>query len=300
MHNIYSEIQARGAIIDLSQRAQFQLTGSDRIRYLNGQVSADVRKLKADESLYACVMTAKGKMCADVFISPAADALRIDAEPILRENLAARLERYIIADDCELSDITDNTALFFEIPPANDPTQPGQIRSRRMGFDGYDHVVDRTQSDAYWNRLAAERLVLDEATAETLRIEQGVPRWGFELDENVIPVEAGLDRTAIDYYKGCYIGQEVISRIKSIGHVNRRLCAFVSPENTPLTPGMQLFDASEKAVGVLTSATFSFTFQKPIALGYLKRGIEPGVLSARTASDGTACPVETKELPLIP
>src|SRR5438128_9673699 len=96
---IYADFKKRGGIADLSSRAKFHLTGSDRVRFLNGQVSNDVRKLSPRESLHACVMTPKGKMCGDIFISAGPDFLRIDAEPALRESLAARLERYIIADD---------------------------------------------------------------------------------------------------------------------------------------------------------------------------------------------------------
>ena len=292
----YSEIKSRGAIVDLSSRAQFQLAGADRLRYLNGQVSNDVRKLKADASLYACVMTAKGKMCADVFISPGADFFRVDTESSLRESLAARLERYIIADDCELSDVTDQSALFFEIPPAGSPAPAGLVRSTRFGMEGFDHVVSREAAEATWNRLSAERLILDEQMVETIRIENGVPRWGLDLDENVIPMEAGLEQTAIDFNKGCYIGQEIVSRIKSVGHVNRRLCGFLS--DSPLAPGMQLLDDSLKPAGILTSATFSFAFQKPIALGYLKRGVGMGVLTARSSS-GPDCLLQPKELPFI-
>jgi folate-binding protein YgfZ len=313
MQNILSEIQARGTVIDLSARARFQLSGSDRVRYLNGQVSNDVRKLKAEASLYACVMTAKGKMCADVFISSSADFLRIDTEPELRESLAARLERYIIADDCQLTDVTDQTAHYFEILPGtiasagaslshsshSSHAASPRVLSRRFGFEGYDHFLPRESSETAWNALAQERLVLDARTAEILRIENGVPRWGYELDEHVLPMEAGLDATAIDFNKGCYIGQEIISRIKSLGHVNRRLCRFES--NSELLPGMELFvDDSDKPVGLLTSATFGFT--RPVALGYLKRGVDLTVLTARSpegSPTGPACPpclVETKEL----
>src|SRR5437870_3117970 len=109
---IYAEARRRGALIDLSHRATWHVRGADRVRFLNGQVSNDVRKLKPDEAIRACVLTAKGKLCGDVFISAAPDFLRIDAEPSLRETLSARLERYIIADDVTLEDVTDELRLF--------------------------------------------------------------------------------------------------------------------------------------------------------------------------------------------
>ena len=150
--------------------------------------------------------------------------------------------------------------------------------------------------------LAGVLSELSEPLLESLRIEAGIPRWGRELDENTLPPEAGLERTHIDYAKGCYIGQEVISRLKSIGHVNRRLVGFVAAENEPLKPGLRLFapdnDAAE--IGTLTSAAWSFALEKPVALGYLKRGSPMGELPAREAGDtGPARTVFAQELPLI-
>ena len=140
---------------------------------------------------------------------------------------------------------------------------------------------------------------------ETLRIEAGIPRWGAELSEDTIPVEAGLDKTAIDYHKGCYIGQEVISRIKSVGHVNKELQGFISTDDRPLKAGMLLAtpDAPDRKAGWLTSVTYSFALEKPVALGYLKRGTAAETLNARPANDaGTenTYPVLVKELPFIP
>lgn len=308
---LYSRIKARGGIADLSARAKFRLTGADRVRYLNGQVSGDVRKLAPSASLYACVMTAKGKMCADVFISGADDFLHVDAEPSLRESLAARLERYIIADDVTLEDVTDETALIFQaLPPGAPAPAVGEsevpvVHSHRFGLEGVDLIFPRTDFEKRWRELAERSDVIDDAMLETLRIEAGVPRWGFELSEDTIPVEAGLDRTAIDYHKGCYIGQEVVSRLKSVGHVNRQLCGFVSPDGTPLQAGMRLFapEHPDKPAGWLTSAAHSFALEKPVALGYVKRDIASRVFDARPANgagEETVCVVHVQELSLIP
>ncbi|MDQ3623697.1 MAG: folate-binding protein YgfZ, partial [Verrucomicrobiota bacterium] len=143
-------------------------------------------------------------------------------------------------------------------------------------------------------------VILDEPLLEALRIEAGIPRWGRELDEGTLPPEAGLDRTHIDYQKGCYIGQEVISRLKSIGRVNRRLCGFLSQRDRPLQAGMELFvaTAASASVGRLTSAAWSFSLEKPVALGYLERGAPDGDLLARAAGlPDTA--VSARELPLV-
>jgi len=149
--------------------------------------------------------------------------------------------------------------------------------------------------------LTGNHIVIDEPLAETLRIEAGIPRWGFELGEDTLPPEAGLDRTHIDYHKGCYIGQEVISRLKSVGHVNRQLTGFVSEAGAPLSPGMAIFAAaSATQTGVLTSAAYSFALEKPIALGYLKRGSPlDGLIARPVESTDAEVRVVVRTLPFV-
>src|SRR6266568_652597 len=120
---------------------------------------------------------------------------------------------------------------------------------------------------------------VDSGPAEVMRIEQGIARWGRELTEEIIPVEANLEQRTIDYEKGCYIGQEVISRMKMSGQTNQRLCGVVSLADVPLQPGMKLAapSAAGKEAGWITSATRSQRLGKQIALGYVKRGFNnPG------------------------
>jgi folate-binding protein YgfZ len=125
-----------------------------------------------------------------------------------------------------------------------------------------------------WQQLSSAFAFLDSATAEVIRIEQGIPRWSCELTEEIIPIEANLEQGTIDYQKGCYIGQEVISRIKMSGQTNKRLCGLISLDDVPLQPGMKLAAPSTagKEVGWITSATRSERLDKQIALGYVKRG----------------------------
>ena len=144
----------------------------------------------------------------------------------------------------------------------------------------------RNYASISWNG----RILFDDAVAERWRIEQGVPRWGRELTPEIIPLEANLEEDTIDYAKGCYIGQEVISRMKKSGQTNKRLCGLISVEGTPLSSGMRLFATDDgKEVGQITSATRSDRLGKEIALGFVKRGSnEIGTrLSAHTA-DGAA------------
>ena len=300
---IYALARSRGALIDLSARAKWRVTGADRVRYLNGQISNDVRKLEQGRAIHACVMTAKGKMSGDIFVSAEPEFLRLDAERALREPLAARLERYVISDDVALDDVTGEWALLHVLigsgkvlPPML--TDVTQTTATRYGRPGIDLLVPRAGLTSLRQHLGEIFTLLDDELAGVLRVEAGVPRWGAELGEETLPAEAGLDRTSIDYHKGCYIGQEVVSRIKSLGHVNRRLCGFVSASSLAAGMGLRL-PGEEKPVGSLTSAAWSFGLEKFAALGYLKRGVDAPLLEARLA-DAAPREVEVRELPLIP
>ncbi|PYL59004.1 MAG: hypothetical protein DMF30_00675 [Verrucomicrobia bacterium] len=147
-------------------------------------------------------------------------------------------------------------------------------RSRRVGSEGWDLWVESAGAEKTRNVLAADYRAIDESEWEVLRVENGIPRWGRELTPEIIPPEANLQARAIDYEKGCYIGQEVISRIKMSGQINKRLCGLVSVNDSPLIPGMRLASGTEerKEVGWVTSAAQSQSLGKEIGLGYVKRG----------------------------
>ena len=269
--------------IDLGARTLLRLSGGDRQRYLNGQVSNDVRKLDGNNAIAACVTTLKGKLDALVHITEHADAYLIDSEPELREPLLARLGRYIIADDCELEDVSDEWRLIhiigeFGLPPEG--AAAISRRSERFGQPGTDLWL------ATGAAVPDGLTILSNAESEAQRIRNGVPRWGAELTPDTLPAEAGLDATAIDFHKGCYIGQEVISRIKSVGRVNRKLVRMrVSggdqPEE-PLRPGMRVFH-DDREVGSLTSVA------GPEALGFVKRNHDQPGTRLKLASPADAC-----------
>ncbi len=304
----YRAFRERGGVADLASRVKLLFKGSDRVRYLNGQVTANVAAARVPGVLPACVATAKGKLCADVFLSLGPSAILVDADATLADTLPARMERYIIADDVTVEDATATIAIvhILGIAPA---ALPAEIRdallpSNRYGIPGFDwHPPFRKDLAPAWAQLAAQFPVLSDELLELIRIEHGVPRWGFELGENTLPAEAGLDRSHVNFHKGCYIGQEVISRIKSVGHVNRELCGFLSPDGTPLVRGARLFSADEpgKNLGQLTSTAFSFTLDRAIALGYLRRGAPTeGLLAASDAAPDAPVRVTVQPLPFCP
>ena len=292
----------RPFFLDLSARAKLRVAGADRFRFLNGQITNDLQKASETAAIEACVLNAKGKLNAHIFIAALGETLLIDAEPELRETLRVRLDRYVIADDVQIEDVTDEFSLFHvltEEPPASDC---GRIVSaRRFARRGWDIWSDPARHDASRQELALGYHFIDSAAADVMRIEQGLPRWGRELTEEIIPIEANLEQRTIDYQKGCYIGQEVISRIKMSGQTNKRLCGLISLNNTPLEPGMKLVapSASGKEAGWLTSATRSPRLGKEIALGYVKRGFNNSATNLNALSSGAAIPVEVVSLPFL-
>jgi folate-binding protein YgfZ len=263
-------------LFDLSGRAKLRITGSDRLRFLNGQVTNDVRKATESAAIEACVLSAKGRMNGHVFVSAERDCFLADADPDLRHALIARLERYVIADDVQIEDVTDRLSIFHVLSPTAPALGDGWrlVSARRFTESGWDVWIDAALHDVVARQLSSAFRFFDAASAEVFRVEEGIPRWGRELTEEIIPIEANLEARAIDYEKGCYIGQEVISRIKMSGQTNKRLCGLVSLRGAPLLTGMKLAATGEKSkeAGWITSATRSERLGREIALGYVKRG----------------------------
>jgi folate-binding protein YgfZ len=292
----------RAFFLDLSPRAKLRVTGADRLRFLNGQITNDLRKANETVAMEACVLNAKGKVNAHIFIGALGESLLIDTEPELGETLRARLERYIIADDVQIEDVTDEFSLFHVVTEESRAFGSGRIVSaRRFAATGRDIWGDRARHDTLRADLSSEFAFVDSAAAELMRIEQGLPRWGRELTEEIIPIEANLEQRTVDYQKGCYIGQEVISRIKMSGQTNKRLCGLISLNNMPLQPGMKLVapSASGKEAGWITSATRSQRLGKEIALGYVKRGFNNPATNLNALSPDAAIPVEVVSLPFL-
>ena len=292
----------RGFFLDLSARAKLRVTGADSFRFINGQTTNDLRKANEAAAIEACVLNPKGKLNAHIFITTVGEAFLIDAEPELREMLRLRLERYVIADDVEIEDVTDEFSLFHVSLQGPLTLESGRIVSaRRFAAMGWDIWSDSARYDPVRNQLGSAYRFIDSAAADVMRIEQGLPRWGYELTDEIIPIEANLEQRTIDYEKGCYIGQEVISRIKMSGQTNKRLCGLISLNDMPLQSKMKLIapSASGKEAGWITSATRSSRLEKEIALGYVKRGFNnPATnLEAVSVDPAETIPVEVVSLP---
>jgi folate-binding protein YgfZ len=270
----WQQIQTQGGSIDLSRRAKWLITGEDRIRYLNGQVTQDVRKAKATSAVYACVTDVKGRLNGDIFIRVTEDGsgLLVDAEEGLREPLGLRLERYVVADDVEITDVTEAWTLVHYFGAA--ATQEG-CAAERLGVLGCDVWVENGGG----TRPAGMDLTTDEV--EVLRILKGVARYPHELNSEVFPPEAGLELRAMDYSKGCYIGQEVLSRIRTTRKMPRELVSWALLGDAPVTSGASLSVLAEGAgegrrvVGQVTSGVIHPETGRAVGLGYVKLGSVP-------------------------
>jgi folate-binding protein YgfZ len=283
---------------DLSLRAKLRLTGADRIRFLNGQTTNDVRKAGTQATQESCVLNTKGHLDAHLFLFATPNEIWIDADDELRGQLQTRLERYVIADDVMIEDVTDQFALFHVLGESNPKISGARfcLRPRRLGIDGWDLWVESAEEKKTRSILAADYRKMDESEWEVLRIENGIPRWGRELTPEIIPPEANLAACAIDYEKGCYIGQEVISRMKMSGQTRQRLCGLASEK--ALVPGMEL-RAETKMVGHVTSAVFSKRMNAHIALAMVKRGYNEADTSLVASVDDTRTSVRVVRLPFI-
>lgn len=295
-------LKEKAALLDLSFRSRLCLTGNDRVRFLHGQVTNDIRRLGSGEGCYAAVVTAKGRMQSDLNIYCLANELLLDFEPGLAGAVTGRLEKYIVADDVQVVEVAAHygllsvqgpeapvvmrsLGLFSELPSKAfsllnrvDPTlgELYVVNQPRLGGEGFDLFVPvPSLATVAGQLLAGTRLAGGCACGwqalENARIEAGIPRFGLDMDESNLPQECGIEERAVSYTKGCYIGQEVLNRIHTLGHVNRELCGLILAEvKTPLRKGDKLFH-NGREVGSITSVAESRGPNPTIALGYVRR-----------------------------
>lgn len=203
----------QGSWYEVEERCVLRLSGPDRVRYLNGQVSNDVSVDLENKAVPACVCSAKGKVEALVWITAETDALIVDGELSQRETLLERLDRYLIADDCEWEDVTGSRRLFHVL----DPNLEGK-KTTRLFSPGTDLWTTSDTPD-----FLNESLKLSSKTVEEAELLSLIPKAGYEINGESFPAELGLDKIAVSFEKGCYLGQEVVSRIKSVGRTRGEL-----------------------------------------------------------------------------
>ena len=299
----HAALRNAAGVLDLSFRSRLVLTGADRVRLLNGQVTNNVKDLPVNEGCYAALVTNKGKMQSDLNIYMLPDEILLDFEPGLSAAIADRFNKFIIADDVQVIDAAPPYGLLSVQGPRAWPAveQIGWDRSMpekefqsrgikdetlgelycmnrpRSGSNGFDIFAPTDSLASLADKLiAGARQFGGRACGwralETARIEAGIPRFGAEMGEANLAPEAGIESRAISYTKGCYIGQEVIARIRTYGKVAKALrgLRFAAAEQPLPRAGDKLF-VGDKEVGYVCSAIHSPTLNAAIGFGYVRR-----------------------------
>lgn len=288
-------------VTDLSHRGRIRIAGRDRQTFLQGMVSNDTRLLEEGKGIYATFLEPKGHMRGDMTLYAFPDEYLADTEPGMAAPLVRQLDRFLIREKVTLSVEEDGTALIGVsgpqahellktlLPSLPDLTTPfgcalleweeSALHVMRRDFTGEESYLlslPRDQALSLWEALVqAGAIPFGQEALEILRIEAGIPVYGKDMTEEIIPLEAGI-YFGINRDKGCYIGQEIIERISSRGHTNRRLVPLrFAPGETPAS-GAELLHG-EKKVGTVTTAALSPELNRPVGLGYVRREAwEPG------------------------
>ena len=296
-------VRAAAGLFDFSFRTKFALTGADRVRFLHGMVSNDIKKLTPGKGTYAAILNAQGQVLADLHVYAAEDRLLIDTDAALREKAMQILKRYLIADKVVMEPLP-LFALAFQGPrsrPLLEKTlhidlpeldEFGHFATNYAGFpirvvrasstgeEGYEVWMPEKAMMPVWGAACGQAPTYDmlpcgSESLETLRIEAGIPRYATELGEDTLLLEANL-LNAVSFTKGCYIGQENVERTRSRGHVNWKLVGLIVAGPVPPPPESKLI-ADGKETGEVTSSCVSPAFGKTIALAYVRREVsEPG------------------------
>jgi folate-binding protein YgfZ len=278
-------------VVDRSERGKLALTGPEAKDFLHGQVTNDILRLEPGQGLYAAFLTNKGKMLGDLRVFDLGGELLIDCERVALQGLFNLLHRTKLGRDVELHKRTLQMALLSVIGPDAPPlVGAGEHACARVELGGASVVAVRTDlgvdvfcraEDRDAVRAALKFPDGDETAAEIARVESGRPRYGVDLDDSVIPQEAGLNERAVSFTKGCYVGQETVARLHYRGKPNRRLLGVKL--DAPLRPGTEL-RLGEKVVGKLGSVVVS-PDHGPIGLALVRREAGPG---DTVQADGTS------------
>ncbi|HXX93258.1 MAG TPA: glycine cleavage T C-terminal barrel domain-containing protein [Planctomycetota bacterium] len=240
-----------GSYYPRPDQAVLRMTGRDRVRFLHGMCTHDIKKLSPGESCRAAIVTRQGKMVADLAVISLEESILAILDRSNLQPTIDHLAKFIVADDVTLAaDDRGVVALYGTAPP------PGMPWAAEPALGGCLVVAPSSGPDPFG---ALRRL--GEREFETLRIEAGFPRWGVDMGPDYLPMEAGLEPIAISYSKGCYIGQEVIQRVKTYSEPPRML---VQLEIAGARPGDPIASGGE-VMGQITSAT------EGVALGYVRR-----------------------------
>jgi folate-binding protein YgfZ len=310
----YNAARNNAAVVRQNWMGLLKLTGPERQSWLQGMVTNEVEKLTSGQGCYAAHLNAQGKVVAQMVVLVTEDEVWLLVEKAAAAKLATVFDKLIIMEDVQARDASDDYEVLGLLGPTADKVLeqwsgrpvPDKTRYRHYrvgdgrvcpGDLGYEVIVPRNlASDVVRGFTAAGATEIDEDTWNVLRTEAGLPLYGVDIDETTTMPELG--QHGISYDKGCYIGQEVVARIKYIGHVNRRFVGFVC-EGSAIPEARSVVQAQGKDVGYVTTGVFSAGLDKPIALGFVNRAAgEPGTAVMLAGKSGNI-PAMVASLPLL-
>jgi folate-binding protein YgfZ len=287
-------------IYDLGLRARISLTGGDRTRWLNGMVTNNIRDLATGHGVYSFLLNPQGRILADMYAYNQGEALIVETDRSQVEKIVATFDHYIIMDDVEVTNVSERqTALGLEGPRARavlniagievPNLKPLQMITPQCNCDcscvectvirgdgpQESYEIWLAPKDVYktWQALiAAGATPVGSEALEMQRIAAGIPLYGVDIRERDLPQETEQTQ-ALNFNKGCYVGQEIVERIRSRGNVHRKFTGFVVEGAAAIAPGTKIV-ADEKEVGEITSAATLPTFgNRTVALGYIRREV---------------------------
>jgi len=321
----YSAVREGGAgLIDLSSRGRIIVGGTEAVPFLNGLITNDVKALEMDSWMTAAFPNVQGRLLAAIRVLHRPEGYLLDTEAITYAKVLKLAERFTLAGDFHVTDLTSPTALISvqgaggskvikavlgevageverqrivhtQLP---DGAAVTVIRASHTAEDGFDLFTGADNARSWWDSLiAAGARPVGLDALEILRIEAGLPRYGVDMDETSIVSETTLDE-AVSFTKGCYIGQEIIARIKYRGHVAKKLTGLIFDGEVKVQEGAKVRSADDKEIGRLTSATYSPHLGRTIALGYVKYDyLAPGTSVHIISDEGIEAQVA--ELPFV-
>ena len=320
----YAALRKTVGLVDTNYRSFFSFTGADRQRYVNAILTSNVRDLKPGQGTVGLLLNPQGHILSEVETFLREDSIVASSHAMIRERTFATFDKFIIMDDVTLEDVTDSQATldlagpdtaallaeagvarFEEMPLlAHEEVTLSQIACRVVrrelaGHSAATLIAGREQLPALWRELLERVDRHGGASAgmeavNALRLECGIAWFGHDFDDKQIPHEAGLEHSHISYEKGCYTGQEIVERVRSRGHVNRRLTELSFSSAEVPAAGTKLLLGGGDA-GNVTSAARSPVLGRPIGLGYLRR--EHSAIG--TALDAAGIPAEVIAPPLL-
>lgn len=264
-------------------RTTLGVMGPDRLSWLNGLVTCDLNKLDGENARYGLYVARSGRVLADALIAADDGSVLVSIPRAAAASLKEHLEHYLVMEDVEFAERPDDVALWTVHGPRALEVLASARRSGAVG-GGLDRT-DLGGAVAFFTggRVAGARAVIEDAVAqvggalgdpagwEALRLERGVPEFGVDFGETTYPQEAGLEKIAVSFQKGCYLGQEVVCMLELRGHVKRRLASLVLEGGAPPPAGTAVTDDAGVQSGEITSASHSPTLGRPVALAMLKR-----------------------------